>query len=104
MDETALDTTAPLNVQHPLIRTAYANAAPGARARGAIVALAELTNCHPANGCCAPWGEAEPDVWHWVLADIRALPHPIPCTGRQRLWTPEPATLIALHAEIEVAT
>lgn len=70
----------------PVQRT-YAAAPPHLRALGAVVALAELTDCHPADGCCTPWGEVDPDVYHWVLTDIRALSEPVACTGRQRLWT-----------------
>ena len=101
LDNFALDTTAPLNFQHPLIRAVYTAAPPHMRTLGAIVALAELTDCHPANGCCAPWGDTEPDAWHWVLTVIRALPHPIPCTGHQRLWIPQPPTRAALRRETE---
>lgn len=52
-------------------------------ARGAIVALAELVDCHAAAACCAPWGEDEPGVWHWSLDDVRVLPEPVPCRGSQ---------------------
>ncbi len=76
----------------------YAAAPPHLRTLGAIIALAQLTDCHPARGCCAPWGTEEPDAYHWVLTDIHALSEPIPCRGRQRLWTPDPATLAALTA------
>jgi hypothetical protein len=99
LDQVVLDTTAPLDFQHPRVQRAYAAAAPHLRTLGALVALAELADCHPAHGCCAPWGEAEPDAWHWVLTHIRALKRPIPCTGHQRLWRPDPATLTALRAE-----
>jgi hypothetical protein len=92
-DERSLDPADPF--PHPLIRCAYAAAAPHTRECGAIVALAELTDCHPADGCCAPWGEAEPDAWHWVLTGIHARQPPIPCTGHQRLWIPDPATQAA---------
>jgi hypothetical protein len=54
--------------------------------RGAILATATLTDCHAAAGCCAPWGE--PNVFHWELADVTALPEPVPCKGRLGLWTP----------------
>lgn len=55
-------------------------------ALGAIVAVAQLVDVHPANRCCAPWGQ--PAVQHWVLADVQALPEPIPCRGSLGLWTP----------------
>ena len=97
LDKSALDTTAPLNFQDPLVRRTYTAAPPHLRALSSIVALAELTDCHPARRCCRPWGVVEPDAYHWVLTNIRALSEPIPCkTGRQRLWIPDPATLAAL--------
>ncbi len=99
LDEFALNTTATM-VFHDLesVQRTYAAAPPHLRTLGAIIALAELTDCHPADGCCTPWGEVDPDVYHWVLTDIRALSEPIPCRGRQRLWIPEPVTLAALAA------
>ena len=61
-----------------------------------IVAVVNLTDCHEAEidftqggfqpGCCeSRWGM--PTGWHWVLADAVALADPIPCKGRQGLWT-----------------
>ena len=32
--------------------------------------------------------------WCWVLADVRSLPEPIPCRGRQGLWE-MPSALVA---------
>jgi hypothetical protein len=64
--------------------------APGALDRGAIIATARLTDCHPADDCCAPWGEQRPGVRHWMLADIRPLPEPVPARGRLGLWIPSP--------------
>lgn len=61
--------------------------------RGVIVALAELTDCHPDASCCRPWGESayreaggtlRPVVWHWVLEDVRPLAEPVPWKGA--LW------------------
>lgn len=62
--------------------------------RGAIIAAAQLTDCHPDAGCCRPWGE--PDAWHWRLDTIRPLPAPVRCQGRQRLWTPPEDVLHAV--------
>lgn len=99
LDEFALNTAAAM-VFHDLesVQRTYAAAPPHLRTLGAIIALAELTDCHPARGCCAPWGTEEPDAYHWVLTGIRALSEPIACRGRQRLWIPEPVTLAALVA------
>jgi hypothetical protein len=42
---------------------------------------------------CGLW--AMPDQYHWQLANPRPFAEPIPCPGRQQLWTP-PADLEAL--------
>ncbi len=57
--------------------------------RGALIATATLTGIHPAQGCCMPWGESGSGVFHWQLTDVTALPTPVPCKGRLRLWTPD---------------
>jgi hypothetical protein len=69
--------------------------APAMFARGAIVCVRELEDCHPAHGgCCRPWGEEEyidvagrrrTDIWHWVLGGVGHLEHPIECSGGLRL-------------------
>lgn len=61
--------------------------------RGArFVAVAHLSGCHRAAGCCAPWGESGPDVWHWVLDRVQVLAQPVPARGWLGLWrVPEPA-------------
>lgn len=55
---------------------------------GAVVAVANLTDCHEADGCCKPWGESpDPDrfgtrrVWHLVLAEVWPLAGPVPAKG-----------------------
>lgn len=66
--------------------------------RRAIIATAELTDVHTADGCCAPWGE--PSVYHWTLTNVRPLPEPIPCKGHLRLWTPDADVLRAVHDQL----
>lgn len=67
--------------------------------RGAIVAVADLKDVHAAqDGCCAPWGQ--PDVYHWIFSSVAALPEPVPCPGRQRLWTPGDDVLAAVLRQI----
>ena len=78
---------------------------------GAVVATATLTGLarvkhidpltgHAAHdldteiGCAAglrrtlidPWGDFGPGRWLWFLADVRALPEPVPAVGRQSFW------------------
>lgn len=67
---------------------------------GALLGSVEVTGCHHADECrtkdvdadsrsytvahCSRW--AEPDCWHWTLADPQPLGQPVPMRGRQRLW------------------
>lgn len=56
---------------------------------GAIVAVAWLSDCHPAAGCCGPWGTDAYNnkrAHHLVLTDVEALPGPVPCRGALGLW------------------
>ncbi|WP_026931713.1 ASCH domain-containing protein [Glycomyces tenuis] len=62
---------------------------------GAVVAVADLTECHGSgwpwrcnSGACARWGDHGPETWHWVLANVRPLLDPIPARGQLGLWTP----------------
>lgn len=72
--------------------------------RGVILGAATFTGSHEANAkgplCCAPWGD--PDAWHWQLADVQALPTPVPAKGALGFWTPTDAVLDAVHRQIEV--
>ncbi len=55
----------PWNIEHfyPLIAAAADSERAGA-AQGSILAVADLTDCHQADGaCCHPWGESSPGVW-----------------------------------------
>jgi hypothetical protein len=63
---------------------------------GRILAVADLVQCWRAEAILAddladPFGDYSPGRWAWHLHRIRPLHEPIPCTGRQRLWTPPPA-------------
>lgn len=62
-----------------------------------IVAVARLADVCDGQKCepnmCSPWsihGET-----HWHLADVRALPDPVPCKGKLGLWR--------LPADVEAA-
>jgi hypothetical protein len=73
--------------------------------RGAIIGTARLTGCHIADGCCRPWGQtntirSEPYTWHWTLADVLALPEPVPAKGALGFWTPPPAVLAAVEQQL----
>lgn len=43
-----------------------------------------------------PYGDFSPGGFAWALADVRALPEPIPAKGRQGLWVPPPDVISAL--------
>lgn len=49
-------------------------------------------------GCPPRW--ARPGQYHWRLANPVALPAPVSCRGRQRLWRPDPATLRGVAASL----
>ncbi len=74
--------------------------------RSAVLAVVSLDDCHPYEpGCCAsPWAEREPGRWHWVLADVRALPEPVPCKGALSLWRPSADVTERVLAQIGVPT
>lgn len=58
--------------------------------RRAVIAVAELVDCHPAAHCCPPWGDDTYDgksVHHLTLADVRPLAEPARCQGALGLWT-----------------
>jgi hypothetical protein len=77
--------------QHPLVRAVVDS--PDSVPVGALIAVAELVDCHPDAGCCRPWGE--PAAYHLVLARVRRLPWPIPARGQRGLWD---ATGVAAEA------
>jgi hypothetical protein len=73
--------------------------------RGAILAVASIVGCHIGNGCCQPWGQtqtlrSEPQIWHWELADVIALPEPVPARGALGFWTPTDDVLAAVETQL----
>lgn len=89
---------------HPSVRTGPPAAA---IELGALVAVCELVDCHPAQRCCEPWGEdsyveaggrRRTDIWHLVLEDIQPIDPPVPCVGHLGLWKP-PAEVVRLLPE-----
>ncbi len=80
-------------------------------ALGAVIAVADLVDVHPAAAgpdgiCCAPWGQprhgtAGRPAHHLVLANVRALPRPVPCSGKQILpWDLPPDVAAAVRAQL----
>lgn len=78
---------------------------PGPDVRGAIIGTAVIAGCHfEGVAChlygCGPW--AFPDVYHWQLADVVALPEPVPCKGLQKFWNPPTDVLAAVQQQLGV--
>ena len=72
--------------------------------RGAIVATARLAGCHPQSpDCDSAWCEAAAP-WHWELADIHPLAHPLFCKGGPGLWRPPPGLRERLRSHIEAVS
>ncbi len=80
-------------------------------ALGAVIAVADLVDVHPATAgpdriCCAPWGQAQHGTagrpaHHLVLANVRTLPRPVPCSGKQILpWDLPPDVAAAVRAQL----
>jgi len=89
---------------------------------GAIVAVCELVDCvstglyssvqHGSEIWQVPpgnmsreysFGNYGPGRWAWLLANIRALPEPIPAKGALGLWDLDAATLAAVEGQLEAA-
>lgn len=82
----------------PRVQEAFDAVTSANAARGAIVAVAELVDCHdaeqphPADAtCCWPWGDrryGDGPAWHLVLRDVRMVPEPVSCRGALPIgWT-----------------
>jgi hypothetical protein len=72
---------------------------------GAIVGAATLTGCHFDSGsqpCCSEW--AFTGTYHWTLADVIALPDPVPAKGALGFWTPPADILAAVEQQLTAAT
>lgn len=77
---------------------------------GAVIAVATLEDCHQAAACrercgpgmCSEW--AMPGyAYHWALRGVQALPEPVPCDGKQRLWRLPDDVEEAVRAQLEEA-
>lgn len=72
---------------------------------GAVIGTAVLTGCHYDTGrqpCCSEW--AFEDTYHWTLADVVALPEPVPAKGALGFWTPTPDVTAAVQAQLAKVT
>ena len=62
-------------------------------ARGAIIAVASLTACRRTESLIGlsdderALGDFSPGRWAWRIEDALWLDEPVPCRGRQRIWT-----------------
>ena len=83
-------------------------------ALGAVIAVADLVDVHPAVGgpggvCCSPWGQARHGAarrpaHHLVLANVRALSRPVPCRGNHMVPWDLPADVeTAVRAQLAAA-
>lgn len=75
----------------------------------AIVAVADLAfACNTSRYVLVPhcgcgiWARGE--QCHWKLANIVALPEPVPAVGRQGLWRPDRTTLEAVRVQLAAVT
>lgn len=69
--------------------------------RSAVLAIAEIDDCHYSEDgqCCGPWGEE--NVYHWHLCEVRPLPKPVCCKGRLGLWTPAADIVTAVETQLQ---
>jgi hypothetical protein len=61
---------------------------PAGSSRG-YLGVVDLVSIHPAVDCkgpCGVWGETGPETFHWVLANPRPFPQPVPGPGRLGLY------------------
>ncbi|WP_031030070.1 MULTISPECIES: ASCH domain-containing protein [unclassified Streptomyces] len=65
----------------------------------AIVGIATITGSHWSSEwqCCGYW--AFENTYHWELADVIALPKPVPAKGALGFWTPPADVLDAALAQ-----
>jgi hypothetical protein len=72
---------------------------------GAIIGAVTFTGCHFDSGrqpCCSEW--AFTGTHHWEMADVIALPEPVPAKGALGFWTPTPDVLAAVKQQLATAT
>lgn len=71
--------------------------------RSAVIAIAEIDDCHYSEDgkCCGPWGEE--NIYHWHLTEVRTLDKPVPAKGRLGLWTPSKELLAEVNQQQAVS-
>lgn len=88
----------------PRVRDLLVTRAGTPATRSAVIAVAQLVDCHPDAGCCRPWGESEyteaggrtrTAIHHLVLEDVAPLAQPVPARGQLGLWRPSPEVAAA---------
>ena len=62
--------------------------APDQLERGAIIGVVDVVGC--VEDSDSPW--ADEGLWHWLLANPRAIDPPVPAVGKLGLWKPPPGT------------
>jgi len=70
---------------------------------GAVLAVAELTGCHLADGCCEPWGfptYSGGPAFHLTIAHVRRLARPVECRGQLGLWSLPPDVEAAVRSQL----
>ena len=72
--------------------------------RGAVVAVATLVDVRPAGFTLTlrerTFGDHSLGRWAWQLGDVQPLQEPVPCAGRQGLWTPQPEIIGAVVEQV----
>lgn len=77
-------------------------------ARGAVIAVATLTDCMRTQDLvCLDdrerlLGNYEPGRWAWRLESVVAFDAPIPCRGKQGLWTLDEQTEKLVRDELSI--
>lgn len=89
--------------EHPMVEWARSQASVmRPMVAGAILAVCELVDAHAQNSprCrCDGWGVHVGGTTHLVLADVRALPQPIPFKGGLGLRTADESLIAALAGD-----
>jgi len=75
--------------------TAHKSLLPDEVPHGCVLGVVDLLNV--VRDSKSAW--AEPGMYHWVLANPRALSRPLEASGKLGLWTPSPTLVHELQGE-----